>query len=239
MTSSKAWAAWLVVAALPPVLVASQSAVAAPADPAAAAAPAAAPATGNSDAQPSDIVQQTAQGILKDLDADREAYRKDPSKVGALVDKYLLPHFDTEYAAKLVLAQNWRTATPEQRKRFVDAFYHSVLTNYGSALTEFTADRLKVYPSKVSPGDDHATVRTDIKRDNGDRVAVNYTLHKTPDGWKAYDVNIEGISYVKSYRDDFGAQIQEKGIDAVIARLEHGEKPSDINKTSKATGSKS
>ena len=194
---------------------------------------------GDANQQPSEIVQASAQGILKDLEKDRDAYRKDPNKVGTLVDKYLLPHFDTEYAARLVLGQYWRTATPDQRKRFVDAFYHSLLTNYGSALAEFTSDRLKVFPSNVSPTDDHATVRTEVKRDNGDRVAVNYTLHKTNGAWKAYDVNIEGISYVKSYRDDFGSQIQQQGIDSVIARLEKGEKPNDINKTTQSVGSKS
>jgi phospholipid transport system substrate-binding protein len=222
--------ACILVAALQPGFAAAQGAPASQT---------AAPASSASAQEPSAIVQATAQSILKDLEANREAYRKDPSKVGQLVDKYLLPHFDTEYAARLVLGQYWRTATADQRKRFVDAFYHSLLTNYGSALTEFTADRLKVYPSNVEAGADHSTVRTDIKRDNGDRIAVNYSLRKTADGWKAYDVNIEGISYVKSYRDDFGAQIQQQGIDAVIARLERGEKPSDINKTTKATGSKS
>jgi phospholipid transport system substrate-binding protein len=185
---------------------------------------------------PSDIVQEAAQNILKALDANRDMYRKDPTKMRELVDKYLLPHFDTEYAAKLVLAQNWRNATPEQRKRFVEAFYRSLLMNYGSALADFTSDRMKVLPTKVEPGADHTTVRTEIKRDSGDRIAVNYVLHMTPEGWKAYDVNIDGISYVKSYRDDFGAQIQQQGLDAVISRLERGEKPSEINKT---TGSKS
>ena len=202
----------------------------------AAQAPAAAPAAASASAQnPSDIVQTAAQGILKDLDANRDMYRKDPSKVSALVDKYLLPHFDTEYAARLVLAQNWRTATDDQKKRFVDAFYHSLLTNYGSALAEFTSDKLKVFPSTVSPGDDHATVRTEVKRDSGDRIAVNYALRKEADGWKAYDVNIDGISYVKSYREDFGAQIQQKGIEAVITRLQKGEKPNDIKKTTDKT----
>src|SRR5581483_4020610 len=79
--------------------------------PATAAAP-----TASSKEAPSEIVQSTAQSILKDLDANRDAYRKDPAKVGQLVDKYLLPHFDTEYAAKLVLGQYWRSATPDQRK---------------------------------------------------------------------------------------------------------------------------
>jgi phospholipid transport system substrate-binding protein len=147
------------------------------------------------------------------------------------VDKYLLPHFDTEYAARLVLGQYWRTATDDQKKRFIDAFYHSLLTNYGAALADFTSDKLKVFPTNLAPGDDRATVRTEVKRDNGDRIAVNYSLRKEADGWKAYDVNIDGISYVKSYREDFGAQIQQKGIEAVITRLQKGEKPNDIKKT--------
>ena len=187
--------------------------------------------TADQSQNPSALVQATAQGILKDLEANREGYRKDPNKVGQLVDKWLLPHFDTEYAAKLVLATNWRTATEDQRKRFIAAFYHSLLTNYGSALTEFTADRLKVFPTNVDPNATNTTVRTEIKRDNGDRIAVNYSLRKTPEGWKAYDVNIDGISYVKSYREDFGSQIQQHGIESVISRLEKGEKPADINKT--------
>jgi len=224
--------AWLTAAALGATAIAAPASAAQSTAPATAA-PGGTPASGQATQNPSDLVQQTAQSILKDLDANRDMYRKDPSKVSALVDKFLLPHFDTEMAARLVLGANWRNATPDQRKRFIDAFYHSLIQNYGNYLTDFTADRLKVYPTNVAPGEDHATVRTEIKRDNGDRVAVNYSLHKAPDGWKAYDVNIEGISYVRSYREDFGAQIQQQGIDAVISRLEKGEKPSEIAKTAK------
>ena len=75
-------------------------------------APATAPAAGDG---PSEVVQQSAQAMLVELDKDREAYRKDPAKVEALVSKYLLPHFDTDFSARLVLGQYWRTATPEQR----------------------------------------------------------------------------------------------------------------------------
>jgi phospholipid transport system substrate-binding protein len=178
--------------------------------------------------EPSELVRQAAQGMLGDLDKDRAAYQRDPTKVAALVDKYLLPHFDTEFSARLVLGRYWRTATPDQRQRFVDAFYHSLVTNYGYALVDFTADRLKIYPTRVAPDATRATVRTEVKRDNGDVVAVNYYLHKTPQGWKAWDVVIDGISYVNSYREDFGAQIEQQGLDAVIKRLQSGESPNAI-----------
>jgi len=190
-----------------------------------------APAAAASDEGPTEVVQSAAQGMLGDLDKDRDGYRRDPAKVGQLVDKYLLPHFDTAFSAQLVLGRFWRTATPEQRQHFIDAFYHSLLANYGSALAEFTADRLKIYPTKVDPDTTRATVRTEVKRDNGDRVAVNYYLHKTPQGWKAWDVVIDGISYVNSYREDFGPQIESQGIDSVIKRLEAGEKPEAIGKS--------
>jgi phospholipid transport system substrate-binding protein len=169
---------------------------------------------------PYTLVSKVAEQTLKDLDAHRAEYQKDPNKVRQLVDKNMLPYFDTAYAAQLVLGKNWRTATPEQRKRFVEAFYQSMLQNYGQAVLEFTPDRLKILPFQGKADDANATVRSEIRRDNGSRASVNYSLRKTPEGWKAYDVTIEGISYVKSFRTDFGSEIQQKGLDAVITRLE-------------------
>jgi phospholipid transport system substrate-binding protein len=169
---------------------------------------------------PNELVTKVAQEALKDLDANRAEYKKNPGRVRELVDENMLPHFDTRYAAQLVLARHWRTATPEQRERFVEAFYQSLLQNYGEALLEFTPDRLKILPFQGDLNSKAVTVRTEVRRDNGTRVPVNYSLRKTPNGWKAYDVQIEGISYVKSFRTDFGSEIQQKGLDAVIGRLE-------------------
>jgi phospholipid transport system substrate-binding protein len=169
---------------------------------------------------PQELVDNSAKKMLAELDANRAMYRSDPAKLDALVGNVLLPNFDTEYSARLVLGQYWKTATPEQRKRFVDAFYHSLLRNYGAALIDFTGDRFVVLPYKGDPGDTTATVRTEVKKSTGDKVPVNFSLRKTPDGWKAWDVVIEGISYVKSFRTDFASEIQQKGLDDVITRLE-------------------
>lgn len=177
---------------------------------------------------PAGMVRETAQGMLDELDKHRDEYRRDPAKVAALVDKWLMPHFDTETSARVVLGQFWRTATPDQRQRFINAFYHSLLVNYGDSLVEFTPDRLKIYPSRLEPGATTATVRTEVRRRGGDTVSVNYSLRMTPQGWKAWDVVIDGISYVKSYREDFGSQIESQGLEKVIRRLESGEKPGRI-----------
>jgi len=169
---------------------------------------------------PQELVEQSAKRMLEELDANRASYLKDPAKLEALVGNVLLPNFDTEYAARLVLGQAWRSATPEQRKRFVDAFYHSLLRNYGAALVDFTADRFVILPYRGDPGSTNATVRTQVKRSTGEKVPVDFTLRKTDAGWKAWDVVIEGISYVKSFRTDFAAEIQQKGLDEVINRME-------------------
>ena len=172
----------------------------------------------NSD--PTKLIETSANIMTSELDARRAEFRKDPAKLRALVERVLLPNFDVDHSARLVLGKHWRTATPAQRQRFIDAFYGSLMTNYGDAMLEFTGDRIRVLPSTVAPDATSAVVRTEVKRSNGQKIPVNYSLRKTEQGWKAWDVVIEGISYVKSFREDFGAEIDQKGIDAVIQRLE-------------------
>jgi phospholipid transport system substrate-binding protein len=185
--------------------------------PAAVTMPVAAPANTTG---PHELLESVAQALLMELENDRGALRQDPAALLAVVDQNLLPHFDTDYAGQLVLGKHWRQATAAQRKRFVDAFYQSLMRNYGEALLEFTADRMKILPFKGDPNASSATVRTLVRRSNGTQVPVNYSLRKTPSGWKAWDVTIEGISYVKNYRNDIGAEVAQKGLDSVIQRLE-------------------
>jgi len=196
-------------------LLVGGAAIAADAAAPAKAAPSAVDASG-----PSQLIESSANVLLSGIDQHRAEFRKDPTGLYKLVESTLLPNFDTPYAAQLVLGKHWREATPEQRKRFVDAFYKSLLYTYGDAMIDFTGDRLRVIPTKVTPTDVRATVRTEIKRSNGTSVQVNYTLRKVNDVWKAWDVVIDGISYVKSYREDYGAEVDQKGLDAVITRLE-------------------
>jgi len=177
-------------------------------------------ATTTNDPGPQQLVEDSAQRLLAELDANRAIYAKDPAKLDALVATVLLPKFDTQYAARLVLGFSWRTATPDQRRRFVDAFYHSLLRNYGEALLNFTADRFEILPFRGDPGSSMATVRTEVTKSSGEKVPVDFTLHRTASGWKAWDIVIDGISYVKSFRTDFAEEIEAKGLNELINRLE-------------------
>ena len=169
---------------------------------------------------PQALMEQVSQDLLREIDANRAALANDPARLRGVIDRYLLPHFDTDYSARLVLGKHWRTATAEQRSRFIEAFYKALMKDYGDALLEFTADRLRFLPFRGDPNADTATVRTEVRRDNGQMVPVNYTMRRTPDGWKAWDVTIEGISYIRNFRADFGAEVDQQGLEHLIKRLE-------------------
>lgn len=173
-----------------------------------------------SQSSPQELINDVSTRLFAALDSNRAALRKNPEAINPIVDQILLPHFDAEYATQLVLARHWSDASAEQRQRFIEAFHSALLRTYGSALTNVTADRMKVLPYRGAPEADQATVHTEVRRDSGDVVHVDYRLRKTPQGWKAFDVIIEGISYVRSYRTDLDSEIAAKGLDAVIARME-------------------
>lgn len=187
-----------------------------------AAGPAAAAATPPAAAQPDaqTLMVSLSDRMLKSLADKRAVLKKDPTQVFGLIDTVLLPNFDADYAGRLVMGTHYRAATAEQRQRFTQALYRSLVKTYGGAIIDFTADRVKFLPYQPSAKPDAATVRSVITRSDGTRIPVNYSLRLTPSGWKVWDVVIEGISYVRNYRNDLGAEISAKGIDAVIARLE-------------------
>jgi phospholipid transport system substrate-binding protein len=168
---------------------------------------------------PQELMEQVSRDMQKAIDADREALAKDPAKLRALIDRLLLPHFDSDYAARMVLGRHWRDATESQRQRFIEAFYQSLMADYGDALLQFNREQLKILPFRGDPAANTATVRTEVMRE-GKVVPVNFSLRRTPEGWKVWDVTIEGISYARNFRNDFGTEVDQQGLEHLIKRLE-------------------
>ena len=200
-----------------------------------AAAPAAAPAivipsaAEYSKMGPEEVVKSTADRMFTALDQNRALLKADPDKVTPLVEQILLPNFDVDYATRLVLASYWRTATPDQQQRFQKAFVAFLTRTYGKAIVNFERDRLKFLPMRGPIDPKRTFVQTEIARSGGAPTPVDYVLRQTPQGWKVFDLVIEGISYVRNYRQSFADEIEQqgrgdpsKGIDAVIKRLEAG-----------------
>jgi phospholipid transport system substrate-binding protein len=157
--------------------------------------------------------------LFADLDKQPISIRHNADKVLPLVDRLLNPHFDREYAARLVLGQHWRSATPEQRQKFADALYRRLLRTYAGAVAEWTQDRVKLLPLRSDPAALQVTAHTQVAGSGGAIVPVDFRLRQTAEGWKIFDVIVDGVSYVRNYHDDTDEEVTQKGLDAAIARL--------------------
>lgn len=175
---------------------------------------------------PEQVVQTIAHELDSTIAGHRDELKNDKDKLIAVIDDVFLPHFDIDYASILVLGQHAREATPQQRERFAKAFYNSITHRYAEGLLNYTKGAVKVLPFNGDLNDKRTVVRTQVVLDDGKKLSVDYAFRKSRSGdWKAYDVIIEGISYVTNYRNQVDAEIRKVGIDKLIANLEtQGEK---------------
>ena len=186
--------------------------------------PAAKPAASTSvdDRTPTEVIQDTATTLAARVTAERKQLETNPAALYTLVDEVFLPVFDTRYAGQLVLGRHARAATREQRKDFVDTYYDYLLRNYASSVLKLDKHMVDVLPTRA--GDPNDPKRTDVRTlmllDDGSTASVDYSLRLTDAGWRVFDVRIEGISYVQTYRSQFDSEIAARGLDAVIARLQ-------------------
>jgi len=171
-----------------------------------------------SDITPLELVQDTSSRMLAALRDEREAIRKDRSRLYELVSTIVLPYFDFERMSQWVLGRNWRTATPDQRTRFVEQFRNLLVRTYGTALADYADQKIIYLPFA---GDMHAPtvkVRTEIEQ-GGSTIPISYSMYRSNDGWKVYDVAISGVSLVTNYRSSFNNIIRDEGIDSLIRQL--------------------
>ncbi|MDE1884516.1 MAG: ABC transporter substrate-binding protein [Xanthomonadaceae bacterium] len=170
---------------------------------------------------PNQVVQGIVDDLGKTMDTRRDELKNNREELLKTIDAIVLPHFDIDYASILVLGQNARSATPAQRVRFAKAMYNSITHRYAEGLLKYTEGRVKVLPFHGLLNEKRTLVRTQVVLDDGKVVPVDYAFRKSSDGsWKAYDVIIEGISYVTNYRNQVAAEIAKSSLDALTTRLE-------------------
>ena len=169
---------------------------------------------------PNAIIDSAVLELTEKLDGRKAELAADRQSLYALIDTILLPRFDRKFAAQIVLAKHWRTATEEQRTRFIEAFYQALLRKYADGVLEFDPDRIEVLPYRGDETKSRTKVRSTVTLDDGSKVAVDYDLVKRKTGWLVFNVVIEGVSYVRNFRAELDAEIRDSGLDAVISRLE-------------------
>jgi len=169
---------------------------------------------------PDEFVTEAVNVLAESLDGRRSELKDDQEALYALIDDLLLPRFDRKTAAQQVLARHWRSASAEQRTRFIEAFYTILVNRYADGVLDFEPDRIKVLPFRGDASKRTATVKTTVDLEDGTNVSVNYTLINKKPGWMMFDVTIEGVSYIRNFRTEFDAEIKASSLEDVIVRLE-------------------
>jgi phospholipid transport system substrate-binding protein len=168
---------------------------------------------------PDALIRDTAQEVVMIVKQDPDIKAGNQKKILAMVDAKVVPIFDFARMTQLSVGKSWRQATPEQKKALVTEFRNMLVRTYTKAFSLYRDQTIEVRPLKLAPGDVETTVRTRIMKSAGQPTLVDYQMKRGDDGWKVFDVAIEGVSMVTSYRGSFNNQIEQSGIDALIKTL--------------------
>ena len=187
-------------------------------------------ATAWAQAKPEELVQTITNDILAAIKSDKQLAAGDKQKALKLAEEKVLPYIDFEEATRLAVGRAWSQATPEQKKKLVAEFRNMLVRTYSNAIEAYQGQTLKVLPSRGGKSDakDEATVRTQFVRAGGQPLPIEFQMRKAEKGWKVYDISVEGISLVLTYRSEFDQVVKQEGIDGLIKRLTQKNTPAKI-----------
>jgi len=169
--------------------------------------------------KPEDLVRKVTEDVLAAIKSDKALQAGDREKALALAEQKVLPHIDFAEATKLAVGKAWSTATPEQQKKLVDGFRGMLVRIYANAVEAYRGQTMRVQPASSKAGANEVTVRNQYIRPGQPPVAVDYAMHKTPEGWKIFDITVEGMSLVLTYRAEFEQVTRQTGVEGLLKRL--------------------
>ena len=173
---------------------------------------------------PDQVVKQTTDKLSKEIQHRSAEFKAKPRVFYAVVDDLIVPKFDQRYIAQLVLGRNWRDASESQRARFTEAFKNQLIRTYADALLEYNDQvRADWQPLRMAPGATDAVVKSTLIRKDAPPVSIGFSLRLKDDGWKIYDISVENISLISSFRGQAVSEIKDSGIDGLIQKLEAGQ----------------
>jgi len=188
---------------------------------------------------PDQLVQKITDEVLAAIKSDRDLAAGDKQKALKLAEEKVLPYVDFEQATRLAVGRAWREATPEQRKRLVSEFRNMLVRTYSNAISAYQGQTLKVLPQRGKQDPEETMVRTQFIRAGGQPLPIDFTMHKTGDTWKVYDITVECVSLVMTYRSEFDAIVKQEGIDGLIKRLAQKNSPAAIGGSAPKSETKS
>jgi len=168
---------------------------------------------------PDVLVKTVAQEVLDIVRSDKDIQSGQSKKTFDLVETKVLPHFNFRRMTALAVGPGWRRATPEQQQELIEQFKTLLVRTYSTGLSSYRNQVIEYKPLRAKPTDTEVIVRSEVRQSGQQPVTIDYSMEKTPDSWKAYDVAIGGVSLVTTYRDSFTAEIRANGIDGLIKSL--------------------
>jgi phospholipid transport system substrate-binding protein len=167
---------------------------------------------------PDALVKRISTEALELIAKDPDLAAGDMKKINVMIDKVVLPNVDFQRMTALSVGRAWRQATPEQQKNLMTEFRVLLLRSYSNAFAAAKDRTVKMRPVRMD-GDNEATVYSELVPKRGEATPVGYRMEKTPDGWKAYDINVLGVWLVDNYRNQFAEEIKAGGVDGLIKSL--------------------
>ena len=164
------------------------------------------------------VLRDTNDALFAEVARQRDAIAADPGVARAVVRNVLSPRMDLERTSRWVLGKFWRKATDDQKGRFIQEFRTLLIRTYATAVTEFSGENLIYHPIDAADDADDVTVKTELPNE-GDAISIVYRMHLNDDGWKVYDVTVNGVSLVTTYRSTFSRLVRNDGMDVLIQRL--------------------
>jgi phospholipid transport system substrate-binding protein len=168
---------------------------------------------------PVELVKDTTSRLLAALKEQKSDIDRDEGRLYTLISDIALPHFDFDRMSMWTLGPYWRSATQEQRARFVAEFRQLLVRTYGHTLMDYRESKIRYLPLLAPPDAQRVTVRCEVEQAGGNPVQLAYAMYLTATGWKVYDVMVEGVSLVTNYRSSFAAIIHQQGLDGLIRQL--------------------
>jgi phospholipid transport system substrate-binding protein len=167
--------------------------------------------------EPDALVKRVSEEVLQIL----KEHQDNPggAEVQALVKQKVLGHFDFQRMAALAAGLSWRKATPEQKTELTDQFRTLLVRTYASALGKFKGQSLEFDPQRKSEDQRKAIVRSRLLQPGAEAITVDYKMVAAGSGWKVYDVSVDGVSLVTTYRDAFAEEARANGVDGLIRML--------------------
>jgi len=168
---------------------------------------------------PDVLAKTVTDEVLAIIRADKDIQAGDQKKVLDLVESKVVPHFSFIRMTQLAMGRHWREANAQQQQRLVEEFRALLVRTYTFAFTQYRNQSVEYRRPRMAAGDTDVVVQSLIRQPSGQPVAVDYSMEKSDNGWKVYNVKIEGVSLVENYRGTFNTEVQKHGIDGLIKTL--------------------